>query len=352
MKKSVLILAAVSAGIGALIAKSCRRRCKKCCKAEEPAREPETGRSTGTEDKETVTFTHLAMSLADDYASVYYVDVEDDSYVEYTAEGSDHTLRVVSSGDDFFADTQVNCRRLVFEEDQERFLDVFQKEKLIEILKSGGTFTLDYRLVLDGKPTFYNLKTCRALEFDKRHIVIGVRNVDKYVRREMEIEEALSGAKDLAERDDLTGVKNKAAYTRTEQELNEKIDAGECEPFAVVVCDVNGLKNINDSKGHQAGDEHLKASCAMICRVFKHSPVYRIGGDEFAVLLSGEDYKAREILSRQIREQMKFNQAEGLATVACGMAVFIPDKDKTVSAVFKRADAAMYRNKKQFMGIR
>ena len=86
----------------------------------------------------------------------------------------------------------------------------------------------------------------------------------------------------------------------------------------------------------------------MICRIFKHSPVYRIGGDEFAVVLTGEDYKAREILTRQFREQMKFNHADGLATLACGMAVYIPQKDKSVSVVFNRADAAMYRNKKQF----
>ena len=346
MKKTVLLIAAVSAGVSAVVAKKILGRCRKCRKPEKPACGSET------DEKEAVTFTNLAMSLADDYASVYYLNIEDDSYVEYSAVGSDHKLRVISSGDDFFADTQINCRILVYEEDQERFLEAFRKEKLLEIIRSGGTFTLDYRLVIDGKPTYYSLKTCRALEFDPKHIVIGVRNVDKQIRRELELEEVLNSANDLAERDGLTGVKNKSAYTRAEQELNDSIADGTCGDFAVVVCDVNGLKNINDTMGHQAGYEHLKSACTMICRVFKRSPVYRIGGDEFAVMLTGEDYRAREILTRQLREQMKFNQADGLVTVACGMAVFIPDKDKTVSAVFNRADAAMYRNKKQFSGVR
>ena len=338
MKKKTLIPVILAAAAGAVFAAVYRRRKRSVTEASKAE----------AAKNQNVTFEHLAMSLAEDYASVYYIDIEDDSYVEYSAEGDDHILKIISSGDDFFADTQINCRRLVYEEDQENFLGAFQREKLLEIVSSGGTFTLDYRLIINGKPTYYNLKTCRATEFDPRHIVIGVRNVDKQTRREMEMEEVLNNTKDLAERDDLTGVKNKAAYTHIEQEMDAKIADGSCEEFAVVVCDVNGLKNVNDSLGHQAGDEHLKTCCTMICRVFKHSPVYRIGGDEFAVMLTGDDYKGREILSRQIREQMKFNQADGLATVACGMAVFIPEKDKTVSAVFKRADAAMYRNKKQF----
>ena len=333
-KKVVFLLAlsAVAAGAVKVMTKSRKRKAKKV-----------------EEDKqEAVTFAHLAMSLAEDYASVYYINSEDDSYVEYSAEGTDHKLKVISSGSDFFADAKVNCRRLVYEEDQELFLEVFKKETLMEIIQSGGTFTLNYRLVIDGKPQYFNLKTCRALDFDEEHIIIGVRNVDEQVRHEQEIAKALESAKAADDRDPLTGVKNQEAYARAVKAMDEKIAAEECEDFALVVCDVNGMKNVNDIKGLPEGDEHLKNACSMICRIFKHSPVYRIGGDEFAVVLTGEDYKAREILTRQFREQMKFNHADGLATLACGMAVYIPQKDKSVSVVFNRADAAMYRNKKQF----
>lgn len=331
VKKNIFILAMSAAAAGAYAAIKKNRRLK----AEEEEKDKQ----------EAVTFAHLAMSLADDYASVYYINSEDDSYVEYSAEGSDHKLKVISSGSDFFADAQVNCRRLVYEEDQELFLEIFKKEKLLEIVNSGKTFTLNYRLMIDGTPKYYNLKTAHALDFDTNHIVIGVRNVDEQVKREKEIEEAL---KNSAERDPLTGVKNKEAYARAEAAVDEKIAAGKCEDFAMIVCDVNGMKHINDTEGLTAGDERLKQACATICRVFKHSPVYRTDGDEFTVILTGEDYKAREILIRQFREQMKFKQADGQATVSSGMAVYLPNKDKVSSAVFHRAETAMFRNKKQF----
>ena len=303
--------------------------------------------------KEAVTFSHLAMSLAGDYSSVYYLSLEDNSYTEYCFDEGGDKLRVICTGDDFFADTHTNCAALVYKDDQQRFLNALQKDTLLEIVRNGGTFTLDYRLVIDGKPLYYNLKTCRAIGRNTKHIVIGVRNVDEQTRRRLAYEKALDNAIDLAERDGLTGVKNKAAYEQAEAKLDREISAlseissGKPE-FALVICDVNSLKSINDSFGHKAGDEFLKAACNMICRVYKHSPVFRIGGDEFAVLLQGEDFKNRDSLIKALKEQVKANIGTSSPTVACGMAVFIPDKDKTASAVFNRADAAMYRNKKQF----
>ncbi len=301
--------------------------------------------------REAVTFAHLAMSLADDYTSVYYIDIEDDSYVEFSAVGSDHRLKTVSQGDDFFADTKTNCRLLVYKDDQQRFISALQKEKLLEVVRSGGTFTLNYRLVLDNEPLFFNLKACRALEYDPKHIVVGVRNVDAQTRKELAYEKALGQAMNLAERDGLTGVKNKNAYEHTENRLISQIENGTAE-FAIVMCDVNGLKQINDTLGHLAGDEHLKTACAMICRIFKHSPVFRIGGDEFAAVLTGDDYRDREALTRELRRQVRQNIGTDQPTFGCGMAVYIPGKDKTPTAVFNRADAAMYRNKKQFVNAR
>jgi len=61
---------------------------------------------------------------------------------------------------------------------------------------------------------------------------------------------------------------------------------GEAPEFGVIGCDVNGLKKINDTLGHKAGDEYICAACKMLCEYFKHSPVFRIGGDEFVVILT------------------------------------------------------------------
>lgn len=60
--------------------------------------------------------------------------------------------------------------------------------------------------------------------------------------------------------------------------------------FALLVADVNGLKEANDALGHESGDQLIKNTSRCICKIFEHSPVFRIGGDEFVVILTGEDY--------------------------------------------------------------
>ena len=98
-----------------------------------------------------------------------------------------------------------------------------------------------------------------------------------------------------AKKDMLTGVGSKAAYDSKVNLLNASMSEGDME-FALVMVDMNRLKDINDSCGHKAGDQYIRGCCRMVCEVFKHSPVYRIGGDEFIVVLQGHDYKERQAL--------------------------------------------------------
>ena len=166
------------------------------------------------------------------------------------------------------------------------------------------------------------------------------------MRRELAYREAIGSAMDMASRDALTGVKNKHAYVQAEIELDKQIEAEKAPEFAVVICDVNGLKQINDSKGHTAGDEFIRSACNLICNNFKHSPVFRIGGDEFVALLKGQDFESREHLMEQFSEIMDENKTKGLVTVAAGISVFVSGKDNRLQDVFERADKAMYINKK------
>ncbi|SFG62165.1 GGDEF domain-containing protein [Oribacterium sp. WCC10] len=94
----------------------------------------------------------------------------------------------------------------------------------------------------------------------------------------------------IANYDPLTGVKNKHAYIDAEAKLNSLIEENESPDFAIIVFDLNGLKTINDTLGHQAGDQFIKDGCSLICDYFKHSPVYRIGGDEFVAIAQDHDY--------------------------------------------------------------
>ena len=85
----------------------------------------------------------------------------------------------------------------------------------------------------------------------------------------------------------------------------------------------------------------------MICDTFRSSQVYRTGGDEFVVVLTGEDYLIREELLENLRRESYANgRARSGPVIACGLAVFEPAADARFSDVLKRADREMYENKK------
>lgn len=149
-------------------------------------------------------------------------------------------------------------------------------------------------------------------------------------------------------KDSLTGVKSKAAYGAEEQRMDEAMASGGLPPFALVVCDVNELKQANDTRGHAAGDALLKQACSIICDVFKHSPVYRFGGDEFVALLRSSDYDTRAALMAQLRDRRHCEDGRQSPLFACGIADWDPTTDRSVSDVFRRADAAMYQDKRRY----
>jgi|GEM_PF-555878 len=155
-----------------------------------------------------------------------------------------------------------------------------------------------------------------------------------------------------AYKDALTGVGSKAAYNKAVSELNEKIAAGEAE-FAVVMVDLNDLKKVNDDHGHKAGDTYIKGSCHLICDIFKHSPVFRIGGDEFVAILRDTDYNERMDKVGKLRAAFDITCKDNSRkpwerySAAVGIAENASD-DNSYDLVFKRADKAMYEAKKEF----
>ncbi len=157
---------------------------------------------------------------------------------------------------------------------------------------------------------------------------------------------------ELTETDVLTSVKNRAAYSTKEVEMNSLIRAGARIAFAIGVFDINNLKQVNDNRGHEAGDTYIVNCCSLLCKTFKNSPVYRIGGDEFAILMQEDDYKARDELLAKVKTKMKeiaenAAEPEDRVSVAGGIGVFDPKNDDKVADVFARADAAMYEDKEQ-----
>ena len=424
-------------------------------------------------------FGRIAQALTDSFERVYYVDAVSSHYVEFTSGSGNEELSIERSGADFFVDLEQRLTSVAYAPDREKLIRALSKETLLGCLREKRSFSMNYRLVTDGRPVYYDLKAVRASSTDEHHVVIGIRNVDeqlgqagifastaqcaafltlaqalsvdmeriyhidtvsgdymlveardgqlvrelhkgsffgdfassvlryvhgddravlapfengkslltateeagivsvcfRYVRGGktvyyqlkstgceadenrvfialsnidalMKRDEELATAKEHANRDPLTGVKSRYAFTEAEKRLDETLCSGEAEPFAIVWCDVNGLKEINDTLGHQAGDRYLCDACHIICNVFKHSPVYRVGGDEFVALLCGEDYRDRNRLMAGFTEENEKRAAAGGVKIACGMAEAKLGEDSTVKTVLERADAEMYKNKK------
>ncbi|WP_303838691.1 diguanylate cyclase domain-containing protein [Ruminococcus flavefaciens] len=152
--------------------------------------------------------------------------------------------------------------------------------------------------------------------------------------------------------DALTHVKNKRALSNIFDEMQKEIDSGAKEQeFAIGVFDCDNLKLINDQYGHDKGDIYLKTAVSVICEVFKHSPVFRIGGDEFAVILKNEDYNNRDALFEQFdATAYEINAAAAepwkQVQISKGGAVFNSSEDSAVTDVMRRADKLMYENKR------
>ncbi len=284
-------------------------------------------------------------ALSGDYICIYTVDPETERYSRYSVMREYEKLSLPKEGEGFFSSIRKEAKRLVHPEDLGRVESIFTKENVLEEIRQNGIFALTYRLMLNGVPIYVMTKGAVIRERNEMRLIIGINNVDAQVRREQEYENNLSLAREKANVDALTGVRNKHAYNEAEAELNRRIAAEPELQFAVVALDVNNLKLVNDTKGHAAGDALLREACGIICRIFSHSPVFRVGGDEFTVISQGEDYENIDDLLAQLRESNERNALTGGAIVASGAARFEGDPD--VQTVFERADAIMYREKKR-----
>ena len=277
---------------------------------------------------------------------VMYAVGLDGSYTQFGATEIFEELGIARQGTDFFADTCENSYYTVHPEDQELFRSVVTMENIQKAIARDGVFTLDYKMMVGKMPTFVRLKAAEVEEDGKRQFIIGLLDVDSQVRHEHEYADQLSAARKMANADALTGVKNKNAYVEWEATLDERIEAGEQEPFAIVVCDINDMKAVNDLYGHQEGDACIRRAAIRICKIFCHSPVFRVGGDEFAVMLFGEDYESREGLMEQMnRLPEDASQVKVGDIISAGMADFDPKEHKHVKNVFELADKAMYERK-------
>ena len=146
----------------------------------------------------------------------------------------------------------------------------------------------------------------------------------------------------LSSIDVLTGCKNRNAMNNAVNDIisgKMKIP----EPYAVFFADLNGLKRINDEKGHSAGDRLLRTAAAILGEVFYESDVYRAGGDEFMLIASGlsEDEVSERLV--QLKEKSAIN-----SDVHFAVGSYIVGNGEDIRKAMRIADERMYIDKKNY----
>lgn len=292
-------------------------------------------------------------ALSGDFVAIYTIEPATEKYEMFMGDDMDTHFAeslIGSRGEDFFENFRKAGERVIYEEDLPLFLDSFTKEKVMTFIDNTGVFSLNIRGVVNGGILYGCIKAALIREDERQQLIVGIVDVDEQVRRDLEYANKLSAARKEVNVDALTGVKSRHAYLAAEENYNRQIKAKEIEDFGLVVFDINDLKKINDTVGHKAGDEYIKKCCGIICNIFKHSPVYRIGGDEFVSIVKGESLEHLDALMDQFREMnMQGLDNDGIM-IAAGMARY--RDDDTLSEVFERADARMYENKKYLKNLR
>lgn len=153
---------------------------------------------------------------------------------------------------------------------------------------------------------------------------------------------------DSSNTDALTGLKNKNSFSVD----MHNIEVGNTKRYSVVTIDLNGLKTINDTRGHQTGDIFIQRAASAIKNAMKDTTYigYRIGGDEFSIIMKDVSEDDIKVFVERVNEETELiNQKSGLkVSMSIGYAKFDSDKDRNFSATIERSDTMMYENKRLY----
>ena len=184
---------------------------------------------------------------------------------------------------------------------------------------------------------------CDDMKSYTKELILADREMGK-------LKETVEKMDRMAYTDNLTGAGNKAAYEKQVAHMDWDILTGETN-FAIVMVDLNYLKRINDNFGHDRGNLYIKNLYAVLRQVFQGDKIFRIGGDEFVVIL--RDIEKVHDLVKTVKQKMELSTKNSSlepwdrVSAAVGICVYDPAKHHETNDVFKEADRDMYRDKKR-----
>lgn len=131
---------------------------------------------TGSHEQDN-SFSRIAYALSSGFELVYYVDLRDNHYVQFSSDGRYEDLQITRSGGDFFENIQRRIIKYVFPEDRKRLSSCLQKNALLAQMYDNKPFSLTFRVLVKESTEYYNLKIVKAKTVDNHHIVVGISKI-------------------------------------------------------------------------------------------------------------------------------------------------------------------------------
>ena len=285
-------------------------------------------------------------TLASEYFALFTLNLDTQEFKVYSVEPS-LSLKYadVLAGNSFDAIKTAYAAGDIVSEDRELYIHTSDPEYIREQLKHMKSFAQRYRINTENG---FEYCEARFIRIDPEgilpnNVVAAYANIDAMYRKSRQDQADLEAARNSATTDALTGALNRVAFNKAVDGLTELIKERASAPFSIVMCDLNYLKETNDKYGHLEGDRLLKEVYAFLSRCFKGCAIYRVGGDEFAAVLTGKDHSNRQDLVDKARAS-----TNGVRHVAVGIGDYNPETDADADAVLRKADADMYADKANY----
>ena len=280
-----------------------------------------------------------------DYTTVHFVDLKNDvgEPLKVSMDANAAKISCIQIREHANFTEMIECygNKYVCEKNRKEFLQVMKRENLVMELANKERFIYRYESVPNAQGhSHFEVQVVRVnTEFFDGRVILAFRHIDDIISQELKYQSELEHA---AYTDALTDTRNRGAFRR-ELPLYE-----EGYPHAaIMVADINNLKLCNDRYGHKAGDRMIQDTAECIREAFADmGKCYRIGGDEFCVVMPNESQEhIEEALERmQMLLDQKNKTRNMMLSVACGYAVR-KDESQNMEQIFNYADELMYEKK-------
>jgi diguanylate cyclase (GGDEF)-like protein/PAS domain S-box-containing protein len=227
----------------------------------------------------------------------------------------------------------INFARIFPKEHNLRAMDVFGR-----ISRRGAGALRDTYVVTKDNRTI-------PVDITGGAIYYAGKKVNQAIIRDMtERKQADEQLRYLSTHDTLTGLYNRAFF---EAEI-KRVERGRLAPVSIVMADVDGLKQVNDQRGHQSGDRLLRQTAQLLREAFRTEDIVaRIGGDEFAALLPQADMAAAAVCLQRVRARTAaYNAAHPKTPLSISLGMATTDAGQNIAIALRQADEDMYEDKR------